>query len=118
MTEDRKIHKVSEEDFAMLNEAKKRKAGIDKDNIKYQQEVTLKNNELTITQHNREIDFKKVQLDRNEMLEKHESFKDDIKPPFYLENEIDALKLKIWDIETKNKYLMEEMKKEENVSKN
>ena len=101
-------------DYALLQEAKKKKAGLDKENMKFTRLQSIEINELRIKQHQRAKAFKEDQVNKGVSLEKHTEFLDDKKPIFYLENEIAEFDLQINRLLDQNKRIQEEMDKDEN----
>ena len=113
LTEEEYLFLLPKEEYSTLKSAKIRESALNKENTQYQRRTQLARNNLKIRQWKREVDFKEKQLDKKELLETHEGFKEKVKPFFYLENEIDDLKQKISEVEEQNKYIIEEIEKAE-----
>ena len=107
-----KYYKLTAEEFKQFQEFKKRQEALDNENTKYSRKVSLTRNELKIKQMKREIKFKEIQLNSDNLMEKHDGFLDYAKPKFFLQNEIDETTQKISELEEQNKLLKEEMEKD------
>lgn len=89
--------------------AKLREQDLSKENMSYQRKVQLRRNKTMIEQCKRERDFKQGQIDKKELVESHEGYKEKIKPVFFLQNEIDQINLKIEELMEQNENIEKEM---------
>ncbi len=99
----------------MLETAKNRQTALSKEQMKVERDNTLRRNEIEIIAYERAIEYKKSQIEREEVLEKAlpslETL-DGKKPIFILENEIDATNVMIAEMKEKNQRIKEEQAKE------
>jgi len=106
---ERKTERVSKKDKLRLE----RMDTLSEDDLQYQRLKSIKQYEIEIKIRQREIEYKKVQLEKKESLEKHEAFLDGRKPLFMLESEIDKINFDIQGFEDMIKGAREEYEKTE-----
>ena len=104
-----KKHTVSEEDYKFLQRMKV----ISKEDKQRLRLLSIESNNRKIIQKQREIDFKRDQIENGVSLEKHTDFVDEKKPLWYLENEKETIEAQIEQLEEEKKYAKEEYDKEE-----
>lgn len=83
----------------------KEKVELTREQIAYERKITIERTELDIKMMTREMIFKKAELNSGEIVEKNESNiyqmstfpKDEKKPSFVIENEIDILERRIYE---------------------
>ena len=93
---ERKTHKITELEHQKLRALEVRETQNYKDQAKRLRENQLRHLSLEIVRTEREIAFKEEEL-RSGIIEKHADFADGNKPRFFVENDIDTLKLAIED---------------------
>ena len=96
---------------SVFKSAKLREQTLNKENIEYQRKAQLRRNKTQIIQLIREKEFKELEVNEKKLLEVHEGFVDKVKPAYFLLGEIDAIKVKIVELEEQNKNIEEEMEK-------
>ena len=89
--QERKTHKINEEDFAKLQQIKL----IETENLQYQRLRTIEHQAILIRNRQRAIDYKRNQIKEGNCKEKHEAFIDGIKPVFMLESDIEQINFEI-----------------------
>ena len=89
--DERKTHKISEQDFAKLQQVK----AIEKEDLQHGRLRTIEQHSIQIRMKNREIDFKKKQKKDGESVEKHDAFIDGKKPLFMLDSDIERINFDI-----------------------
>ena len=99
----------TEEDILQLDRLKE----ISKEVKQKERLIQTEQYEIQIKIKQREIDFKKRELEKSESLEKHEAFTDGKKPLFMLESDIDKLEFEIKGYKELSKLAKEEYAKEE-----
>ena len=104
----RKSFKVTEKEYMFLQRMKTLSAE-DKQRLRLK---NIESNKRIIKQRSREINFKKEQIKKKELLEKHDGYLDGKKPFWCLENEIDELEIQIEGLEEQIKGAKEEYDKE------
>lgn len=110
--EQEKKYKITEEEKKLLDLAKIRQTKDYKEQLKEERDIQIGRDELTIKQWTRELKFKEDELKKEEIVEKNEGMIDNLKKPFQLENEIEAIKFSIEDKKHKID-LMKKMKIED-----
>ena len=110
-----RMHKVTEEEYKLLLKYKNKEEELYKEQLEYNREFSLKMNNLRLKQKEREKEFKESEL-KGGIIEKHPDFKNDTKPKFFIENDIDQLDLEIWQIKDSIKKI-EEKKAEDDETK-
>lgn len=93
---ERKTHKITELEHQKLKALEVRETKDFKDQAKRMRENQLLHLNLEIVRTEREIAFKEEEL-RSGIIEKHADFADGNKPRFFVENDIDTLKLAVED---------------------
>jgi len=101
-----KTYQISEEDYSILLQAKKRNTQMAKDQLKYQRTNSMNISKLKIKQMEREMQYKKEEV-IHEVLERNKNFLDDKKPKWLIQNEIDHIE-HILDLEKDNLKRMQE----------
>lgn len=113
LTEEEYLFFLPQEEYSTLKSAKIREDSLNKENMQYQRKVQFKRNEVKIKQIEREIKFKKTQIENQEWQESSENFVMKAKPEFYLQNEIDEIEIRMDELKEQNKTINEEIKKNE-----
>ena len=113
LTEEEYLFLLPREEYSTLKSAKIREDSLNKENMQYQRKVQFKRNEVKIKQIEREIKFKKTQIENQEWQESSENFVMKAKPEFYLQNEIDEIEIRMDELKEQNKTINEEIKKNE-----
>jgi len=94
----------TDEDILQLDRNKE----ISKENMQKMRLETIKMQEMAIIQKEREINYKREQLDNKEPLEKHDDFFDGKKPLFMLESDIEKIQYEIRGIKESIKAIEKE----------
>ena len=105
---------LPKDEASIFKSAKLREQDLNKENMEYQRKVQLRRNEMQLRQLEREKEFKQEQISKKILLETHEGFTKKIKPAYFLENEIDMIDVKIYELREQN----ENIEKEQNVHRN
>ena len=95
---------ITDNDIHQLDRNKE----INKENMKKMRLETIKLNKSQIKRKEREMEYKKAQLEKKESLEKHDAFVEGKKPLFMLESDIDQINIDIAQIREVNKAAQEE----------
>ena len=98
----------TDEDILQLDRSKE----ISKENIQKTRLETIKVNTRRIIQVKRDVEYKRMQLRKEESLEKDDRYVDGKKPLFILENDIEETEANIKQIEEINKITQEEYDKD------
>jgi len=94
----------TDEDILRLDRSKE----IDKEAMQNSRKETIELNKHRLKHNERAIEHKKGQIENKESLEKEESYLDNKKPFFMLQNEIEILQVQNLQLEGSNKILQEE----------
>ncbi len=103
-----KKYEVDAKDYAILQTIK----AISKEDKQRTRLESIKINNMKLKQKEREVKYKRRQLEKNEPLEKHEDFIDGKKPLFMLESDIDLIQYDINQLKESNKVIQEEYNKD------
>ncbi|KKL25566.1 hypothetical protein LCGC14_2404020 [marine sediment metagenome] len=98
----------TDEDILQLDRSK----DITKENIQKARLDGIEINKMQIKIKEREIAYKKAQLEKKESLEKHDDFVDGKKPLFMLESDIEKIQFDLLQIEEINEATQEEYDKD------
>ena len=109
-----KDRRVTQEEYEMLQAYKAKAAEEKQVNFKILRERKIKENEVAIKGHERDIAFKQAQIDKGEKLEKHPEYAGDLKPKHVMENEIDLKNFEIDKLKEEISSIKKIMKEEEN----
>ena len=99
----------TDEDILQLDRNKE----INKENMQKGRLDSIKLNKGRVTHNNRAIQHKKDQIENKTPLEKEESYLDNKKPFFMLQNEIEILEIQNIQLESSNKLMQGEYDKDE-----
>ena len=106
------MYAITAEEKKFLDMAKLKNEDLHKEQLAYNMEMGIKLNEMRIQQLKRQIDFKETEISSKTVRETHADYKDNLKPEFMIQNEIESIEFEIMKLVDSTKKIKEEQAKQ------